>query len=51
MGQMGSADKRDWALAWGGTPERLKRNAARSESNGKKVSASERLFDWIEDNL
>lgn len=40
MGQMKSADEKDWALAWGGMAERLKRNAARSESNGKKVSAS-----------
>lgn len=40
MGQMKSADERDWALAWGGMAERLKRNAVRSESYGKKVSAS-----------
>lgn len=40
MGQMKSADERDWALAWGGMAEMLKGNAARSESNGKKVSAS-----------
>ena len=40
MGQMKSADEKDWALAWGGMAERLKRNAAASEGNGKNVSAS-----------
>ncbi len=40
MGQMKSTDEKDWALAWGDMAERLKRNAAASENNRKKVSAS-----------
>ena len=40
MGQMKSADEKDWAAAWGNMAERLKRNAVNSESNNKMVSAS-----------